>query len=282
MLFRSYVLVNNFMIMIYFLVMAGPRPNLFKDWLKIFQWSVLSMICIGMLGVLLAAIFWAFGVFTVLLFFAPFLMFRYAYAGFTTIQKGYIDTIQAFSAALEAKDHYTVGHARRVEKYCEIIAVEMNLSASRTKVLKYASLLHDIGKIGISEAILNKADRLTEEEFNEIRKHPVIGAQMLENIQFLKREVKIIRAHHVHFDGKGYPQDAIEEGKMLEAQILCAADSFDAMTSDRAYRSAMSMEEAIDELNRYSGTQFAPEVVVAFIRGLNKRKSKDELQEMFK
>jgi putative nucleotidyltransferase with HDIG domain len=278
----AYVIVDNLLIMIYFVVMSSNRRGIIREWLKVFQWSVLSMIFIGMLGVFLGTIYFAYGKLVVLMFFFPFLMFRYAYAGMTSIQKGYIDTIQAFSAALEAKDRYTIGHARRVEKYCEIIAAEMNLSLGRTKVLKYASLLHDIGKIGISEAILNKNDRLTQEEYEEIKKHPVIGAQMLDNIQFLKREVRIIRAHHVHYDGKGYPADAAEDAKLLEAQILCAADSFDAMTSDRAYRPAMSMEEAIDEMLRYSGTQFAPEVVTAFIRGLNKRKSKDELNEIMK
>ncbi len=276
----AYVIVNNLMIMLYFLVMTGAQTSKLTDWLKIFQWSVISMTCIGMLGVFLAAIFWAFGALSVLLFFAPFLMFGYAYVGLTSIQKGYIDTIKAFSAALEAKDRYTIGHARRVERYCEIIAEEMNLSSSRTKVLKYASLLHDIGKIGIKESILNKADRLTDDEYEEIKKHPVIGAQMLDGIQFLKKEVKIIKAHHVHFDGKGYPSDAVEEGKMLESQILCVADSFDAMTSDRAYRPAMTMEEAIDEMMRFSGTQFSPDVVEAFVGGLNKLKAKDELQEI--
>lgn len=278
----AYVLVNSLIIMFYFLIMTGRRPNLFSDWLKLFQWSLLSMFSIGMLGVFLAAIYWSFSPWTILLFFAPFMMFRYAYVGFTSIRKGYIDTIQAFSAALEAKDHYTIGHARRVEKYCEIIASEMSLSSGRTKILKYASLLHDIGKIGISENILNKADYLTDAEYEEIKRHPVIGAQMLEGIQFLKNEVKIIKAHHVHFDGTGYPADAVEEGKILEAQILAVADSFDAMTSDRAYRPAMSLEEAIDELYKYSGTQFAPEVVTAFVRGLTKRRNKDDLQDLSK
>lgn len=273
-----YVLVNTLMIMSYFYFASGPRPGLIKEWLHIFRWSVLSMILIGTLGVVLTAVYHAFGVLAVLLFFAPFMLFRYAYVGFTSIQQGYIDTIKAFSAALEAKDPYTVGHARRVEKYCEIIANEMHLSSDRTKVLRYASLLHDIGKIGISESILNKADRLTDAEFNEIKKHPVIGAQMLEGIQFLKREVKIIRAHHVHYDGKGYPADAVEEAKMLESQILCVADSFDAMTSDRAYRAAMSYEEAIEELHRNAGTQFSPEVVRAFIRGIERLRSKNELE----
>lgn len=277
-----YVLVNTLMIIFYFYFSGGSRPGLIVEWLHIFRWSVLSMILIGTLGVFLTAVYHSFGFLAVLLFFAPFMLFRYAYVGFTSIQKGYIDTIKAFSAALEAKDKYTIGHARRVEKYCEIIANEMHVSSDRTKVLKYASLLHDIGKIGISETILNKSDRLTDAEYDEIKKHPVIGAQMLDGIQFLKREVKIIRAHHVHYDGRGYPEDALEESKMLEAQILCVADSFDAMTSDRAYRAAMSLEEAIDELNRNSGTQFAPDVVRALIRGLDRLKQKNELQMYMK
>lgn len=273
-----YVLVNTLMIIFYFYFLNGARPGLLSEWLQIFRWSLLSMILIGTLGVFLTAVYHAFGFLAVLLFFAPFMLFRYAYVGFTSIRKGYIDTIKAFSAALEAKDKYTVGHARRVEKYCEIIASEMHLSADRTKVLKYASLLHDIGKIGISEAILNKADRLTDEEYAEIMKHPVIGAQMLEGIQFLNREVKIIRAHHVHYNGGGYPESALEESKLLEAQILCVADSFDAMTSDRAYRAAMSYEEAVDELQRHAGTQFAPDVVKAFVRGMERLREKNELQ----
>ena len=277
-----YVLVNTLMIMFYFYFANGPRPGMVMEWLRIFRWSVLSMICIGTLGVFLTAVYHAFGALAVLLFYAPFMLFRYAYVGFTSIQKGYIDTIKAFSAALEAKDPYTVGHARRVGKYCDLIANEMKLSSDRTKVLKYASLLHDIGKIGIKESILNKPGPLNDEEYAEIKKHPVIGAQMLGDIQFLKREVKIIRAHHVHFDGRGYPEDALTESKMLEAQILCAADSFDAMTSDRAYRAGMSLEEAVDELHRFSGTQFAPEVVEAFIRGLDKLREKNGLDDLFK
>ena len=277
-----YVLVNTLMIMFYFYFSNGPRPGMVMEWLRIFRWSVLSMICIGTLGVFLTAVYHAFGALAVLLFYAPFMLFRYAYVGFTSIQKGYIDTIKAFSAALEAKDPYTVGHARRVGKYCDLIANEMKLSSDRTKVLKYASLLHDIGKIGIRESILNKPGPLNDEEYAEIKKHPVIGAQMLDDIQFLKREVKIIRAHHVHYDGRGYPEDALAESKMLEAQILCAADSFDAMTSDRAYRAGMSLEEAVDELHRFSGTQFAPEVVEAFVRGLDKLREKNGLDDLFK
>lgn len=269
-----YVFVNTLIVIFYFAMQQPGSKNLLEDWFRIFSWSALSMICVGALGVLLTVVYEAFGFLAVLLFYGPFMLFRYAYVGFSSIQKGYIDTIKAFSAALEAKDKYTIGHARRVEKYCEIIAGEMGLSNNRIKVLKYASLLHDIGKIGISEAILNKESRLTAEEYEEIKKHPVIGAQMLEGIEFLQQEVKIIRAHHVHYDGSGYPKDAGEEGRFLEAQILCVADSFDAMTSDRAYRSAMSYEEAVDELHRNSGSQFNPAAVDALIRGLSKERAR--------
>lgn len=269
-----YVFVNTLIVIFYFAMQQPGSKNLLEDWFRIFSWSALSMICVGALGVLLTVVYEAFGFLAVLLFFGPFMLFRYAYVGFSSVQKGYIDTIQAFSAALEAKDKYTIGHARRVEKYCEVIASEMGLSNSRIKVLKYASLLHDIGKIGISEAILNKDSRLTAEEYEEIKKHPVIGAQMLEGIEFLQQEVKIIRAHHVHFDGTGYPKDAGEEDRFLEAQILCVADSFDAMTSDRAYRSAMSYEEAVDELHRNAGTQFNPDAVEALIRGLSRERAR--------
>ncbi len=268
-----YVFINTVIVMLYFAVQQPGSKSLLGDWFRIFSWSALSMLCVGALGVLLTVVYDAFGPLAVLLFFGPFMLFRYAYVGFSSIQKGYLDTIQAFSAALEAKDKYTVGHARRVERYCEIIARELDLSNDRTKVLKYASLLHDIGKIGISERILNKETRLTDEEYEEIKKHPVIGAQMLEGIEFLQREVRIIRAHHVHYDGSGYPRDCGEDAKLLEAQILCVADSFDAMTSDRAYRKAMTHEEAFTELLAHSGTQFMPEAVKALIHGLTREQA---------
>ena len=280
-----YVFVNTIMIVVYFFLnRTSDEENPFDDWFRIFRWSVLSMICIGTLGVFLTAVYHAFGFMAVLLFFAPFMLFRYAFVGFMSVRKGYIDTIKAFSAALEAKDRYTVGHARRVEKYCDLVAHEMGLSSERTKVLKYASLLHDIGKIGISEAILNKPGRLTDEEYEEIKKHPEIGAQMLEHIQYLQKEVRIIHAHHVRYDGGGYPASAIEDSKLLESQILAVADSFDAMTSDRAYRSAMSMEEAMSELKKNAGTQFAPLVVEALISALERKQSKEpgkSMQDLF-
>lgn len=276
----TYVVVNTMVLAFYFLFEGNDDKQVLHDWLGIFRWSLLSMFAIGSLGVLLTAVYHSYGVIVVLLLFAPFMLLRYVYVGFSSIKKGYIDTINAFSSALEAKDEYTNGHSQRVSRYCAWICEELNLSRDRTRSLHYASLLHDIGKIGIPESILNKRERLTEEEMMFVRRHPEIGAQMLGNIAFLQREVRMIRAHHVHYDGSGYPDNALEDSRLLETQILCVADSFDAMTSDRAYRSAMPLELAIDEMRRCSGTQFSPEVVDALIRAIRRRQQQGKLEAL--
>lgn len=274
----TYVLVNTLILALYFLCESENIKTVFRDWLGIFRWSLLSMFAIGSIGVLLMLVFHSFGVIVVFLMFAPFMLLRYVYVGFSTIKKGYLDTINAFTSALEAKDEYTNGHSQRVSKYCEWISQEMKLSQEKIRSLRYASLLHDVGKIGVPELILNKKAMLTEEEYREVQKHPVIGAQMLDNIAFLKKEVRMIRAHHIFFDGSGYPHNALADSKMIETQILCVADSFDAMTSDRAYRSAMPLEEAIEELYRYSGSQFSPDVVDALVRSVRKRQQQGTLE----
>ncbi|MDD4681783.1 MAG: HD-GYP domain-containing protein [Eubacteriales bacterium] len=275
-----YVTVNTLVLVALLTIESDKDRQVLHDWLGIFRWSLLSMFAIGSLGVLLTAVYHSYGVIVVLLLFAPFMLLRYVYVGFSSIKKGYIDTINAFSSALEAKDEYTNGHSQRVSRYCAWICEELNLSRDRTRSLHYASLLHDIGKIGIPESILNKRERLTEEEMMSVRRHPEIGAQMLGNIAFLQREVRMIRAHHVHYDGSGYPDNALEDSRLLETQILCVADSFDAMTSDRAYRSAMPLELAIDEMRRCSGTQFSPEVVDALIRAIRRRQQQGKLEAL--
>lgn len=275
-----YVTVNTLVLVALLTIESDKDKQVFRDWLGIFRWSLLSMIAIGSLGVLLTAVYHSYGVIVVLLLFAPFMLLRYVYVGFSSIKKGYVDTINAFTSALEAKDDYTKGHSQRVSTYCSWICEELNLSRDRTRSLYYASLLHDIGKIGIPESILNKRERLTDDEMSTIKRHPEIGAQMLGNIAFLQREIKMIRAHHVAYDGSGYPDNALEESRLLETQILCVADSFDAMTSDRAYRTAMPLELAIEELYRCSGTQFSPEVVEALIRALRRRQQQGRLEAL--
>jgi putative nucleotidyltransferase with HDIG domain len=181
--------------------------------------------------------------------------------------KGYfIGTITALAAAVDAKDPYTFGHSSEVTDAALAIAAEMGLSAEETENLRKAAILHDIGKIGVDGAILNKPGPLDPEERAVIMRHPSIGANILGSLEFLDEVVPIVLHHHERFDGKGYPDGIAGEQIPLGARIITVADSYNAMTSDRTYRRALSREEALSELERNAGTQFDPSVVKAFMR----------------
>jgi putative nucleotidyltransferase with HDIG domain len=178
----------------------------------------------------------------------------------------YLETIRSLAAAIDAKDSYTHGHSRRVTDLSVGISQQMQLARSEVDTIRHASLLHDVGKIGISERILLKPGRLTDEEFETIKSHPHIGAGILNSIEFLKNVCEIIKHHHERFDGKGYPDGLAGEDIPLGSRIICVADSFDAITSQRPYRRPLSFQEAIDEVIRCSGTQFDPDIVDAFLK----------------
>ncbi|ADU74041.1 GAF domain-containing protein [Acetivibrio thermocellus AD2] len=179
---------------------------------------------------------------------------------FDNIQYGYLQTVMCLANSIEAKDPYTRGHCQRVmEISCEL-ARAMKLSEEEIKDLRYAAILHDIGKIGISASILNKQGKLTDEEFEEIKKHPIIAYNILKDVEFLKNGLNGILQHHERYDGKGYPYGLKGEEICIFARIMCVADAFDAMTSDRPYRKGMDMKSALEEIKRCRGTQFDPEI----------------------
>ncbi len=183
-----------------------------------------------------------------------------------SLNTGYIQTVMSLVNAIEAKDSYTSGHCQRVmEISCEI-AAHMNLDEDVIQDLRYAAILHDIGKIGISASILNKTDKLTDQEYEEIKKHPQISYNILRNVEFLGRGLRAILEHHEKYNGGGYPNKLKGEEISLLGRILCIADAFDAMTSDRTYRKGMSMEVAINEIERCKGIQFDPEISDVFIK----------------
>lgn len=183
-----------------------------------------------------------------------------------SLNTGYIQTVMSLVNAIEAKDSYTSGHCQRVmEISCEI-AAQLNLDEDVIQDLRYAAILHDIGKIGISASILNKTDKLTEQEFEEIKKHPQISYNILKNVEFLGQGLRAILEHHEKYNGGGYPNKLKGEEISLLGRILCIADAFDAMTSDRTYRKGMSMELAINEIERCKGIQFDPEISDVFIK----------------
>ena len=185
-------------------------------------------------------------------------------------QNSYFETVKALANAIDEKDPYTGGHCQRVMEYSLLIAKTMGLNQSELEDLKFGSILHDIGKIGISENILNKDGKLTDEEYGEIKKHPEKGNHILKELNFMKNCRRIIYEHHERIDGKGYPNGLREEEIDLLARIVCVADSYDAMTSSRPYRdNTLTKEQAIEELIRNKGTQFDCKVVDSFIAALN-------------
>lgn len=162
--------------------------------------------------------------------------------------------------ALEYYDKYTEGHSERVAKYAVKIAEKLNLPVETIRKLYWSALLHDIGKIYVSQRILNKPEQLTKEEYEFVKIHPVKSAELLENIEEFREIVHIVRHHHERWDGKGYPDGLANEEISLESRILAIADAFDAMTSERLYKRALTLKEAIKEIERCSGSQFDPKL----------------------
>lgn len=181
------------------------------------------------------------------------------------IRKVFLGAIEALAFALEAKDKYTAGHSRRVTEIAVAIGKELGLSPDDIEDLRWGGLLHDVGKIAIDQLIQNKPGELTHEEYAHIMTHAHVGAGIVKPVVNGK-VVEMIEHHHDRYDGSGMDQVVVGEDIPLGARILAVADAFDAMTSDRPYRSAMSAEEALSEIKRCTGTQFDPAVVVAFLK----------------
>jgi putative nucleotidyltransferase with HDIG domain len=181
------------------------------------------------------------------------------------LSTAYIQTIRALAEAIDAKDHYTRGHSERVAVYASRIARHMNMRKELIERVYFAGLLHDVGKIGIPDAIITKPARLNNEEYEEIKKHPEIGARILEPVEFLKHIVPCVRHHHEWFDGSdsGYPLRLAADQIPQPSRIILVADTMEAMTSDRPYRNALPLEAVVRELHKYSGSQFDPKVVEA-------------------
>jgi len=182
------------------------------------------------------------------------------------IQKSYYDTISALALTVEAKDPYTLGHSKRVTQYSIAMAEELGMTEEETRVLQYGATLHDIGKIAIPESILNKRGKLTDEEFREIMTHAERGEAIIASVDFLEPTRKIIRNHQEFYDGKGYPDGLKGDEIPLNVAIVAVADFYDALTSDRPYRSAFSHERTIEMMKEQSGKKLNPEVVEAFLR----------------
>ncbi len=265
-------------------------------WKEKFQWLFPHYLVFGLLGLALAVAYEALAVAGVLAFVVPPLMMRLVMRQYIVktahhveelkktnleletvnreilqmseeLRETYDGTLVALVSALDARDRETKGHSTRVTRYMMDMARKLGVEEGSQEWvdMQRGALLHDVGKIGVRDFVLHKPGRLTDEEWEEMRRHPVIGFEMLRDIAFLSGAAAVVKFHHEHFDGGGYPEGLSGQQIPLGARVFAVVDALDAMTSDRPYRKAMPWDEAREEIIRHSGTQFDPAVVEAFL-----------------
>ena len=234
---------------------------------------VLPLLGMGFLGGLLGATFKLVGPHTLPLIFAVFFVGHMTFASYAQLREAQESTLRGFVKALEAKDLYTRGHTERVAYFAELIGREMGFSGTRLSRLRWAALIHDVGKLAVPRDLIRKRARLSGEEYTQMQEHTHLVEDLLAEVDFLQPMVVIAVNHHQHFDGKGYGpgETTLGNRQQLEARILAVADTFDAITSTRSYRVAMTQDYAFAELRRCAGTQFDPKVVESLIRVLDHR-----------
>ena len=208
------------------------------------------------------------GPFSAVLILAPLFVARWAFVQYGDEQRAHERTLSALAAAVETKDLYTRGHSERVALLCDLMAGSLTLNQQDTEGLRFAGMLHDIGKVAIPTRVLRKADRLTAADLASIATHAARGVEMVGDIAFLKGSIEAIRHHHERMDGRGYPAGLGGKDIPLFARIIAVADAFDSLTTSRSHRDAYTVEDAVAELHRRAGTQFDPSIVAALERGL--------------
>jgi hypothetical protein len=236
--------------------------------------SILNSMVMLPFSIMLAIVFLQYSYFGILLFIIPIILARYTFSLYIDSKSQYADTVDALMRAMEARDKYTEGHSQRVAELVRDIANELKYNDWTIDKLHIASLLHDVGKIGIDDSILNKPGKLTDEEYNIIKSHPEIGYGILKNVKNMKDIIHIVKHHHERYDGKGYPDGTSGNEINLDVYIVQLADCVDAMSTDRPYRTALTPEQIVSELEINSGTQFHPRVVDAYINLMKKQNKK--------
>jgi putative nucleotidyltransferase with HDIG domain len=225
-----------------------------------------SILSLAPIGWLMAQIY-VIAAWASLLFALPLYMTRLAYQNYTEMREMFTQTITALAEAVDKRDPYTSKHSWRVKEIAGDIGRVLRLSEADLEALEWGGLLHDVGKIGVPDAVLLKQDRLNKEERTMMNSHPVLGAQIIKPVRRLNRELPIIRHHHEWYNGSGYPDRLIGDEIPLLARVLHVADSFEAMTAARPYRmTPLTAEQAIAELRKFAGIQFDPKVVDAFVQ----------------
>jgi len=268
----SYFLINSNLFMIGFSL--SEEVSILSVWEKQIRGAIVTYISLAPIGFIMALVYTSIGVWGIILFFFPLFLARRSFELYTKMRKMYLETIRALAAAIDAKDPYTKGHSERVAETSVALAQELNLSGRDIENIEYTALLHDIGKIGIADSILGKKDSLTSQEFDKIKEHTIMGANIIEPIDFLKNSYWAIYHHHERYNGGGYPDGLKAKDIPLCARIIGVADAYDAMGSDRPYRKKLSKEKILKEFTEQSGKQFDPQIVNALMLILKREREK--------
>jgi len=259
-----YYLVNTWSISLVIAFDDGKNP--FYVWKQNYMWYFFHIFAFLPIGAVIALLYSNVGEWTIALFIIPLFLARYSFQLYLDMRETNIETVIALTSAIDASDTFTHGHSSRVSKYALSVAENLGWSSKDIKMLQYAALLHDVGKIAVKNEILHKVGPLNDEDWKSLRSHPDIGADIVEQLKFLKKAAKIIRCHHERPDGKGYPRGLKENEVPVGAHILNVVDAFDAMTSDRPYRKALPVNKVIEELETHKGTQFQKDIANLVLR----------------
>lgn len=266
----AFCLVNG--ILVSWIVSLAERIPMRAVWQGNFSSQIVPYLGYGLFGALLAVLWDGVGIgpLAALLLLLPLFVARWAYAQYVEQQEAYDHTVRALVQAVETKDYYTRGHSERVSKASVMIARAVGMREDRVESVRYAGILHDVGKLGVPTRLLQKSGRLTDDEYAAIQMHPLRGVEMVRGIEFLNEAYVGIMHHHERVDGRGYPVGLRGSGIPEFARVIAVADAFDSMTSTRSYRGARTVDEAVAELRRCAGVQFDPALVEAFVCALER------------
>jgi putative nucleotidyltransferase with HDIG domain len=254
------------------IISISKKIKILNVWAFNFAWLLPFHIFLAVMSIAVSFLYNAYGPFTLLLTLMPLAIAQYVYILRTNERKALLNSILHIVKIVEAKDIYTAGHSVRVAEYSEKIARKMKLNEYDIEILKNIANLHDIGKIQVDLSILNKTEKLTNEDWAEIKKHPITGYEIVKEITFLKESSSAVLYHHERFDGSGYPFGVSGEKIPLFARIISIADSYDAMTTDRPYRQALNIYQALNELKNNVDKQFDRQVCLKMIEVLDEEK----------
>jgi hypothetical protein len=251
-----------------FVIALAEKVSPWRVWIGTMAESALPLFIYSTFGLLLAVVWAQIGPLSAVLVLAPLMVARWVFAQFAARQEAYEATIRSLIQAVETKDAYTRGHSVRVSRASVLIGRRSGMREDRVASLRYAGMLHDVGKLSVPTTVLQKSGRLTDDEYSAIQLHPLLGRDITKDLEFLGEAIEGIHFHHERIDGRGYPEGRKGSEIPEFARIIAVADAFDSMTTTRSYRGARSIEDAITELRRCKGSQFDPVMVEALVAAL--------------